>query len=61
MSRIRIGTRGSRLALEQASLVQEALRRADSRIKTEIIVLRTKGDKIQDKPLSEIGDKGVFV
>ncbi len=60
MSRIRIGTRGSRLALEQASLVQEALRRADSRIETEIIVLRTKGDKIQDKPLSEIGDKGVF-
>ena len=60
MSRIRIGTRGSRLALKQASLVQEALRRADSRIETEIIVLRTKGDKIQDKPLSEIGDKGVF-
>ncbi|MDE7186615.1 MAG: hydroxymethylbilane synthase, partial [Lachnospiraceae bacterium] len=60
MSRIRIGTRGSRLALKQAALVQEALRKADSRIETEIVILHTKGDKIQDKPLSEIGDKGVF-
>lgn len=60
MNKIRIGTRGSRLALRQASLVQEALLRANSGIETEIVVLHTKGDKIQDKPLSEIGDKGVF-
>lgn len=60
MNKIRIGTRGSRLALRQASLVQEALLKADSEIETEIVVLHTKGDKIQDKPLSEIGDKGIF-
>lgn len=60
MNKIRIGTRGSKLALKQAALVEEALLRADSRIETEIVVVHTKGDKIQDKPLSEIGDKGVF-
>ena len=60
MNKIRIGTRGSKLALKQASLVQEALRRADCRIETEIVVVHTKGDKVQDKPLTEIGDKGVF-
>ena len=60
MNKIRIGTRGSKLALKQASLVQEAILRADSGIETEIVVVHTKGDKIQDKPLTEIGDKGVF-
>ena len=60
MDKIRIGTRGSKLALKQAFLVQEALRQADGMIETEIVVVHTKGDKIQDRPLSEIGDKGVF-
>ena len=60
MNRIRIGTRGSKLALKQAALVQDAILRADSGIETEIVVIHTKGDKIQDKPLTEIGDKGVF-
>ena len=60
MSKIRIGTRGSKLALKQAALVQEAISQADGGIETEIIVVHTKGDKIQDKPLTEIGDKGVF-
>lgn len=61
MNKIRIGTRGSRLALRQAAMVQEAIRQADSGLETEIVVLHTKGDKILDKPLAEIGDKGVFV
>ena len=60
MNKIRIGTRGSRLALKQAALVQEALQAADDGLQTEIVILRTKGDIIQDKPLAEIGDKGVF-
>ncbi|MBD5507579.1 MAG: hydroxymethylbilane synthase [Lachnospiraceae bacterium] len=60
MSKIRIGTRGSKLALKQAALVQEAISLADSGIETEIVVVHTKGDNIQDKPLTEIGDKGVF-
>ena len=60
MNKIRIGTRGSRLALKQAALVQEALQAADDGLQTEIVILRTKGDIIQDKPLAEIGEKGVF-
>lgn len=60
MNKIRIGTRGSKLALKQAALVQAALSEAGSGVETEIVVVHTKGDKIQDKPLSEIGDKGVF-
>ena len=60
MEKIRIGTRGSKLALKQAAMVQEALSRADVRIETELVILRTRGDRIQDRPLSEIGDKGVF-
>ncbi|MCM1122988.1 MAG: hydroxymethylbilane synthase [Eubacterium sp.] len=60
MNKIRIGTRGSKLALKQAAFVQEALRQADSEIETEIVVVHTKGDKMQDKPFIEIGDKGVF-
>lgn len=61
MDRIRIGTRGSRLALKQAELVQEAIRQADGGIAAELVILHTKGDKILDKPLAEIGDKGLFV
>lgn len=60
MNKIRIGTRGSKLALKQAALVQEALRKVYAGLETEIVVIRTKGDRIQDRPLSEIGDKGVF-
>lgn len=68
MTGIRIGTRGSRLALEQARLVQEALEGALGRIcsrqisdpVTELVILHTKGDRIQDKPLASIGEKGVF-
>lgn len=60
MNKIRIGTRGSKLALKQAALVQEALRQADGMIETEVVVIHTKGDKVQDRPLTEIGDKGVF-
>ncbi len=61
MNKIRIGTRGSKLALKQAVMVQEALQQVQGGIETEIVVLHTQGDKILDKPLAEIGDKGVFV
>jgi hydroxymethylbilane synthase len=55
---IRIGTRGSRLALWQAEHVAAALR--SRQIEVEIIVLRTTGDRVQDKPLPAIGIKGMF-
>lgn len=61
METIRIGTRGSRLAVAQAKLVQEAIAKAGEGVKTELVILHTRGDKNLDKALSEIGDKGVFV
>ena len=57
---VRIGTRGSRLALIQAALVEKALAAARPGLRTELVILRTKGDRIQDKPLSQVGQKGVF-
>lgn len=58
--RIKIGTRGSQLALYQTNLVAEFLRRNKPGIEVEIITIKTTGDKILDSPLSKIGDKGLF-
>lgn len=58
----RIGTRGSPLALAQASEARARLMQAHGLPKEafEIVVLSTKGDRITDRPLSEIGGKGLF-
>lgn len=56
-----IGSRGSKLALTQTEYVCKRLRDAYPMHTFEIAVIRTKGDKIQDKPLHEIGGKGLFV
>ncbi len=61
METVRIGTRGSRLALIQAEMACRALEEAHTGIRTKLVVLHTKGDRILDKPLAEIGDKGLFV
>ncbi|MDO4399639.1 MAG: hydroxymethylbilane synthase [Coriobacteriia bacterium] len=55
-----IGTRGSALALWQAHAVEDALHQAGFPPETEIRVISTKGDRILDKPLEQIGDKGLF-
>ena len=59
---IRIGTRGSPLALAQARLVRAALAAAHGLHEDaiEIVTIRTSGDRIQDRPLSEAGGKGLF-
>ena len=59
---LRIGTRGSPLALAQAHLVRAALATAHgwSEDAVEIKAIRTTGDRIQDRPLSEAGGKGLF-
>ena len=57
----RIGTRGSKLALAQAEFVCETLREAYPEHEFEIRIIKTKGDVILDKPLHELGSKGVFV
>jgi len=56
-----IGTRGSRLALAQAEYVRQRLAGAYPEHEFEIHVIRTTGDRILDKPLHELGSKGVFV
>ena len=56
--KIRIGSRGSQLALWQTHDVAKKLNQ--SGIETEIVIINTKGDKILDKPLAKIGDKGLF-
>lgn len=57
---IRIGTRGSQLALYQANVVKEELAQKFPELNFQIVVIKTKGDKILDVPLSKIGDKGLF-
>ncbi|GLK66468.1 hydroxymethylbilane synthase [Hansschlegelia plantiphila] len=60
---LRIGTRGSPLALWQANCVRDGLIRSlgTPAETVEIVVIRTTGDAIQDRPLSEAGGKGLFV
>jgi hydroxymethylbilane synthase len=60
---IRIGTRGSLLALAQAHEVRDRLLAAHAHLREadiEIVTVTTKGDRIQDRSLSELGGKGLF-
>jgi hydroxymethylbilane synthase len=65
MAVLRLGTRGSKLALTQAGLVRDALAAAVPALGApdaiEIVAIKTTGDAIQDRPLSEAGGKGLFV
>lgn len=58
--KLRIGTRGSALALWQADHVADRLREAVEGLETERLIFKTKGDMVLDRPLSEIGGKGLF-
>lgn len=58
---IRIATRQSPLALWQAEHVAERLERAFPGLKTELVKMVTRGDKILDAPLAKVGGKGLFV
>jgi hydroxymethylbilane synthase len=59
---LRIGTRGSPLALAQARQLRGRLMAAHGLAEgtIEIVVIRTSGDRIQDRPLAEVGGKGLF-
>jgi hydroxymethylbilane synthase len=57
---LRLGTRGSRLALYQAELVKRRLEELHPGLAVEIRILQTTGDRITDVPLAKIGDKGLF-
>lgn len=58
---IRIGTRGSALALVQSEMVASAIRARTPGVTVELVRITTRGDAIQDRPLSAIGGKGLFV
>ncbi|MBX2840595.1 MAG: hydroxymethylbilane synthase [Flammeovirgaceae bacterium] len=58
MIKIKIGTRGSKLALWQAYYIEDLLK--NKGIETEVVTIATKGDKILDRALSKVGGKGVF-
>ena len=60
MELLRIATRGSDLARAQSGQVARALERALG-VPAELVIVRTSGDRIQDRPLAEIGGKGLFV
>jgi hydroxymethylbilane synthase len=59
-SPLRIGTRGSPMALFQANLVRDRLIAAHPGLAAEIVPIRTTGDRVQDRALAEIGGKGLF-
>lgn len=59
--RVRLGTRGSALALWQANRVADQLRTHHRDLAVEIVVLKTTGDVRQDVPLQVVAGKGVFV
>ena len=62
---LRLGTRGSPLALYQAEAVKAGLENAHPELAQpgalEIVIIKTTGDKVQDRPLAEIGGKGLFL
>lgn len=58
---IKIGTRGSKLALWQANWIKDALLARYPNRQVELQIIKTKGDKILDTPLAQVGGKGLFV
>lgn len=60
MKRLRLGSRGSQLALFQARLVAERIQAAGGP-SSEIVIIKTSGDRLQEAPLSDIGGKRLFV
>jgi hydroxymethylbilane synthase len=58
---LRIGTRGSTLALAQAEWIRRRIEAANPGLRAELVVIRTSGDRIADVPLHRVGGKGLFV
>jgi hydroxymethylbilane synthase len=58
---VRLGSRGSRLALTQAERAAERLREANPELDVALVPITTAGDRDRSKPFGEIGERGVFV
>lgn len=59
--KLRIGSRDSQLAVIQSRLVMDRLREAHPDWELELITMKTTGDRILDRPLEQVGGKGLFV
>src|SRR3982750_1005013 len=57
---LKLGTRGSQLALYQANTVARLIADAGGP-PCELVIIKTSGDKLQERPLSEVGGKRLFV
>ena len=57
---LRLGTRGSLLARTQSQLVADELMRGHPGLRVELVTVRTTGDRITDRPLHDVGGKGLF-
>ena len=58
---LRIATRESQLALAQTRMVQAALASRDPALEVQLVPMTTKGDRVLDRPLAQVGGKGLFV
>ena len=56
---LKLGTRGSKLAVTQSGIVGRAVTDATG-IPVELVVIQTRGDRVRDRPLQEVGGKGLF-
>ena len=57
---LRLGTRGSLLARTQSQIVANAVEKAHPGVHVELLTIRTSGDRIADRPLHDVGGKGLF-
>ncbi|MDD4808340.1 MAG: hydroxymethylbilane synthase, partial [Oscillospiraceae bacterium] len=58
---LKIGSRNSLLAVAQTNLVMDLIRQIDPTLSLELVTMVTTGDRILDRPLDQIGGKGLFV
>jgi len=61
VEKIIVGSRGSKLAITQSKIFLETIKKINPELEIEIKEIKTKGDRILDKPLSEIGGKNIFI
>jgi len=61
VKQIKIGTRGSKLALQQSAWVRKRIAERHPGLSIEVVRIKTTGDKITDVPLAQVGGKGLFV
>ena len=58
---LRIGTRSSKLAIAQSEWIKGEIIARHPDVQVELVMIKTKGDKILDSPLSKLGGKGLFI